>query len=95
MVLKYSYKKYNCNKIEKVYKHIIILKYIYMTSIAIIDFKNQDMGLKMVFTEADYFILEEEFDRTIINNKYNIQPIIHNYIVYCKEHKDINSKYTY
>jgi hypothetical protein len=49
-----------------------------MTSIAIIDFKNQDMGLKMLFPEADYFILEEEFDRKVINQKYNIQPIIHN-----------------
>ena len=45
--------------------------------IAIIDFKNQDIGLKILFPEADYFILEEEFDRTHLNNKYNITPIIH------------------
>jgi hypothetical protein len=50
--------------------------------IAIIDFKNQDSGLKIIFPEADYFILEEEFDRSIINNKYNIKPIVHN--------KDVN-----
>jgi len=45
---------------------------------AIIDIKNQDIGLKILFPEADYFILEEEFDRTRINTKYNITPIIHN-----------------
>jgi hypothetical protein len=46
--------------------------------IAIIDFKNQDVGLKIIFPEAEYFILEEEFDRTQINTKYNINPIVHN-----------------
>jgi len=45
---------------------------------AIIDMKNQDIGLKILFPEADYFILEEEFDRTRLNTKYNITPIIHN-----------------
>ena len=48
-----------------------------MAKIAIIDFKNQDMGLKILFPEADYFILEEEFDRRRIYNKYNITPIVH------------------
>jgi hypothetical protein len=48
------------------------------TKIAIIDFKNQDSGLKILFPTADYFILEEEFDRTRINRKYNITPIVHN-----------------
>jgi len=46
--------------------------------IAIIDNKNQDIGLKILFPEADYFILEEEFDRTKLCNKYNINPIVHN-----------------
>lgn len=50
--------------------------------IAIIDFLNQDMGLKILFPEADYFILEEEFDRTKLYFKYNISPIVHN--------KDVN-----
>lgn len=59
-----------------------------MKSIAIIDFKNQDMGLKILFPEADYFILEEEFDRTAINTKYNIQPIIHNKT--CNIYEEIN-----
>lgn len=53
-----------------------------VNKIAIIDFKNQDVGLKILFPESDYFILEEEFDRTRINKKYNIIPIIHN--------KDVN-----
>ena len=53
-----------------------------VNKIAIIDFKNQDVGLKILFPESDYFILEEEFDRTRINKKYNITPIIHN--------KDVN-----
>jgi hypothetical protein len=47
------------------------------SKIAIIDFKNQDSGLKILFPESDYFILEEEFDRTRINTKYNITPIVH------------------
>jgi len=59
-----------------------------MTSIAIIDFKNQDVGLKILFPESDYFILEEEFDRTNINNKYNIHPIIHNKT--CNIYNNIN-----
>ena len=46
--------------------------------IAIIDFKNQDSGLKILFPDSGYFILEEEFDRSRINKKYNIHPIVHN-----------------
>jgi hypothetical protein len=45
--------------------------------IAIIDFMNQDIGLKILFPEADYYILQEEFDRTKLYSKYNIKPIIH------------------
>jgi hypothetical protein len=46
--------------------------------IAIIDFKNQDCGLKILFPNADYFILKEELDRSRMNKKFNINPIIHN-----------------
>jgi len=46
--------------------------------ILIVDFYNHDVGLKILFPEADYFILEEEFDRTNINTKYKIEPIIQN-----------------
>ena len=53
-----------------------------MNRIAIIDFINQDIGLKILFPEADYYILQEEFDRTQLYSKYNIHPIVHN--------KDIN-----
>jgi hypothetical protein len=52
-----------------------------MSKTAIIDFFNQDCGLAIIFPEADYFILEEEFDRTQINKKYNINPILHNKVV--------------
>jgi spore maturation protein CgeB len=50
--------------------------------IAIIDFINQDVGLKILFPEADYFILQEEFNRTQIYSKYDMKPIVHN--------KDVN-----
>ena len=46
--------------------------------IAIIDFYNQDVVLKILFPEAEYFILQEEFDRSVVNSKYNIIPIVHN-----------------
>ena len=48
------------------------------SKIAIIDFMNQDVGLKILFPEATYFILQEEFDRTQLYSKYNFQPIVHN-----------------
>ena len=41
--------------------------------IAIIDGINQDIGLKLLFPEADYFIDTIEFDRTASYNKYNIE----------------------
>jgi len=53
-----------------------------MNRIAIIDFINQDIGLKILFPEADYYILQEEFDRTALYKKYDFQPIVHN--------KDVN-----
>lgn len=43
--------------------------------IAIIDGVNQDIGLKILFPEADYFIDHTECDRTESFKKYNIQPI--------------------
>jgi hypothetical protein len=46
--------------------------------IAIIDFLEQDVGIKILFPEADYFILREEFDRSRFHTKYNIDPIVHN-----------------
>jgi hypothetical protein len=42
--------------------------------IAIIDGMNQDVGLKILFPEADYFINTIEFDRTESFAKYNIIP---------------------
>jgi hypothetical protein len=50
-------------------------------NIAIIDFKNQDCGLKILFPEADYYILKEELDRSRLNTKYNINPIIHKFFL--------------
>ena len=41
--------------------------------IAIIDGLNQDMGLKILFPEADYFISRIEFDKTSCLQKYNIE----------------------
>jgi len=62
-----------------------------MEKIAIIDFLNQDSGLKILFHEADYFILEEEFDRSTINSKYDINPIVHNKHVNVFEHISNNN----
>ena len=41
--------------------------------IAIIDGLNQDMGLKILFPEADYFINRIQFDKTSCLQKYNIE----------------------
>ena len=41
--------------------------------IAIIDYFNQDMGLKILFPEADYFISKVQFDKTTCLQKYNIE----------------------
>jgi hypothetical protein len=41
--------------------------------IAIIDGLNQDMGLKILFPEADYFINRIQFDKTTCLQKYNIE----------------------
>jgi len=43
--------------------------------IAIIDGVNQDIGLKILFPEADYFINNIETDKSINMKKYNINPI--------------------
>ena len=41
--------------------------------IAFIDGLNQDLGLKILFPEADYFISKIEFDKTACLQKYNIE----------------------
>ena len=41
--------------------------------IAIVDGLNQDMGLKILFPEADYFISKIQFDKTACLQKYNIE----------------------
>jgi len=43
-----------------------------MERIAIIDIKNQDIGLKILFPEADYYIIYDEFDKDKSLKKYNI-----------------------
>jgi len=43
-------------------------------NIAIIDGLNQDIGLKILFPEADYFIKHSELDRTKSYSLYNFQP---------------------
>jgi len=63
-----------------------------MQNIAIIDFFNQDIGLKILFKDANYFILHKEFDRIPLYTKYNFQPIIHNIDLSVFEHID-SSKY--
>ena len=42
--------------------------------IAIIDGVNQDIGIKILFPEADYFINNTEIDKSNSFNKYNIHP---------------------
>ena len=42
--------------------------------IAIIDGVNQDIGLNILFPEADYFIHTTEVDKSYSLNKYNIHP---------------------
>jgi hypothetical protein len=42
--------------------------------IAIIDGVNQDIGLKILFPDADYFINNIEIDKSYNHNKYNIKP---------------------
>jgi hypothetical protein len=44
--------------------------------IAILDFLNQDPGLKILFQEADYFIFNEEISRPQLYQKYNYLPLI-------------------
>lgn len=41
--------------------------------IAIIDTANQDIGLKILFPEADYFVIYDEIDKSQSLQKYNIQ----------------------
>jgi len=44
---------------------------------AIIDFHEQDPGLKILFPESDYFIYFKGFNRTAIYNNYKIIPTYH------------------
>jgi hypothetical protein len=39
--------------------------------IAIIDTANQDVGLKILFPDAEYFSIIEQFDRTVYYDRYN------------------------
>jgi hypothetical protein len=43
-----------------------------MNKIAILDIKNQDLGLKILFPESDYYIIYDEFDKDKSLKKYNI-----------------------
>lgn len=43
-----------------------------MNKIAILDIKNQDIGLKILFPEADYYIIYDEFDKDKSLEKYKI-----------------------
>jgi len=42
--------------------------------IAIIDNINEDIGLKILFPEADYYICKEKVDRSSSYNYYNFRP---------------------
>jgi hypothetical protein len=43
--------------------------------IAIIDGMNQDIGLKILYPNADYYVKNLEFDKSHSFNKYHIKPI--------------------
>lgn len=49
-----------------------------MDKIAILDFHEQDPGLKILFPEADYYVFMKGYDRTEIYNKHNIDAKYHN-----------------
>ena len=59
--------------ITYVYKKLYTYKYIIM-KIAVIDGVNQDIGLNILFPEADYFIHSTEVDKSNSFRKYNIHP---------------------
>jgi hypothetical protein len=42
--------------------------------IAIIDTANQDLGLKILFPEADYYSIINQFDRSLYYNRYQFEP---------------------
>jgi len=44
-----------------------------MNKLAILDIKNQDIGLKIVYPESDYFVIYDEFDKDMSLKKYNIE----------------------
>jgi hypothetical protein len=62
-----------------------------MNKLAIIDVINQDIGLKILFPEADYYIYKYDNNKVNSIKKYNINPIIIN-----NNYENINSdKYDY
>ena len=42
--------------------------------IIILDTLNQDIGLKILFPNSDYYIMKTEYDKSFFFNKYNIKP---------------------
>ena len=42
--------------------------------IAIIDSYNRDIGIKILFPEADYYVMKEEYNRKLSYEKYNFEP---------------------
>uniref|UniRef100_A0A6C0AQV3 Methyltransferase FkbM domain-containing protein n=1 Tax=viral metagenome TaxID=1070528 RepID=A0A6C0AQV3_9ZZZZ len=56
-----------CNNLKRKYKK-------YYMKIAVIDGVNQDIGLNILFPEADYFINNTEVDKSLNMKKYNIIP---------------------
>jgi hypothetical protein len=46
--------------------------------IAIIDFLEQDDGIKILFPNADLFVLREQLDRSETHSKYKINTFVHN-----------------
>lgn len=43
-----------------------------MKRIAVLDIKNQDIGLKILFPEADYYTIYDELNKDLNLRKYNI-----------------------
>jgi hypothetical protein len=52
-----------------------------MNKIAILDFHEQDPGLKILFPEANYYVFMKGYNRTKIYNKHNIDTQYHSELV--------------
>ena len=48
-----------------------------MNKIAILDFHEQDPGLKILFPESDYYVFMKGYDRYEIYSKHNIDAKYH------------------